>query len=312
MLLFLLSALLATILPATGICPNQENIAPCTCKNMGDDPMMMCSNITSAEELIGPIKGTETFKMFSLVVINSALLYIPGTVFANTVFERIRFANSQIMSLSDGDLAFVGLEDHLEEIRASDARYITQWDWSQLKNLRRLKLIDIVDIAMYSVDQEMPALKSLTSLGISKAEISFVHPSAFSKLENLFRLSLANNEITEMSRTMLPDPAPELFVIDLSGNKLESLPNDMFTNMPNLKEVEINNNKLITLNEETFQWLFENLQLLMLAGNEIRCDCRLKWMVSIRKPFYFKGECSQPEHVKGVSLKNLNQKVLVC
>ncbi|GBM28268.1 Transposable element Tcb1 transposase [Araneus ventricosus] len=215
MLFLLLSALLAIILPAICVCPNQENIVPCICKDLGDGPMMMCSNLTSAEELISPVKGTESFKMFSLMMINSALLYIPSSVFMNTVFKRIRFANSQIMSLSDGDLAFVGLEDHLEEIRASDAHYITQWDWSQLKNLRRLDLIDIVDIAMYSVDQEMPALQSLTSLGISKAEISFVHPSAFSKLKNLVRLSLANNEITEMSRTMLPDPASALSVIDL-------------------------------------------------------------------------------------------------
>ncbi|GBM28269.1 hypothetical protein AVEN_54044-1 [Araneus ventricosus] len=82
--------------------------------------------------------------------------------------------------------------------------------------------------------------------------------------------------------------------------------------MPNLNDVELNNNNLITLNEETFLWLFENLQSFMLAGNEIRCDCRLRWMVSIPIPSYFKGECSQPEHMKGVSLKNLNNKVLVC
>ncbi|KAF8792076.1 Leucine-rich repeat transmembrane protein like [Argiope bruennichi] len=312
MLFLLISSLLSTILPAASLCPNQENIVPCICKDLGDGPMMMCSNLTSAEELISPIKSTEFFKMFSLVIINSALLYIPSNLFVKTHFERLRFANSQIMSLSDGDLAFVGLEEILEEIRASDARYITQWDWSQLKNLRKLDLIDIVDISMYSIDQEMPPLKSLTSLGISKAEISFVHPTAFSKLENLMQLSLVNNEITELSRAMLPDPASKLVMIDLSDNKLESLPDDMFTNMPNLKDVEINNNRLMTLNQETFQWLFENLQSFMMTGNEIRCDCRLKWLVETRKPTYFKGECSLPDYMKGVSLENVNHKVLVC
>lgn len=65
------------------------------------------------------------------------------------------------MALSDSDLAFEGLEDTLEEIRATDAHYITTWDWSQLRNHRRLELIDIHQIAMYTLDQQLPAWKSL-------------------------------------------------------------------------------------------------------------------------------------------------------
>ncbi|GFY64854.1 transposable element Tcb1 transposase [Trichonephila inaurata madagascariensis] len=119
------------------------------------------------------------------------------------------------MSLSDSDLAFVGLEDHLEEIRASDAHYITQWDWSQLRNLRKINTIDIHLISMYSIEQEFPPLTSLSFLSISKAEISFVHPKAFRGLTNLKILILKENEIAEMSRSMLPNPAKELFLLDL-------------------------------------------------------------------------------------------------
>ncbi|GFR07766.1 g-protein coupled receptor GRL101 [Trichonephila clavata] len=82
-------------------CPPQERIAPaCICKDLGDGPMMMCSNMMSADELIAPIKATDTMKMFSLVIVDSTLLYIPSKLFKNTFFEKVsylaqRFSNFQ-------------------------------------------------------------------------------------------------------------------------------------------------------------------------------------------------------------------------
>ncbi|GFU09129.1 hypothetical protein NPIL_302331 [Nephila pilipes] len=119
---------------------------------------------------------------------------------------------------------------------------------------------------MYSIEQEFPSLTSLTSLSISKAEISFIHPKVFRGLTNLRMLILQDNEISEMSRSMLPNPAKELYMIDLSGNRLSSFPPNMFINMPNLKELELNNNHFVTLDEDTFRWPFENLKSLMFKG----------------------------------------------
>ncbi|GIY99480.1 uncharacterized protein CEXT_274311 [Caerostris extrusa] len=215
------------------------------------------------------------------------------------------------MSLSDEDLAFIGLEGRLEEVRATDAKYIAQWDWSQLRNQQRLELIDINLMAMNYLDQEFPPLRSLGLLGITKAEISFLHPTAFSKLESLKILDLRDNLISEMSRSMLPNPAEQLSILQLSGNQLSSLPEDMFEGMPSLKELELNYNKFATLNEEVFLWPMENLQLLHLKGNEIRCDCLLKWMVKIHKPLYFEGSCHQPEKTERIVSKKYRQQCFV-
>ncbi|CAL1289106.1 unnamed protein product [Larinioides sclopetarius] len=294
-------------------CPPQENIAPhCICKDLGDGPMMLCNTIMSTDELIPIIKMTDGHDMFALTLMDSALPYIPSDLFKGTHYRKIRFVNTQIMSLSDGDLAFIGLEDRLEELRATDAHYISQWDWSQLRNHRRLDLIDINLISMYSLEQEFPALKSLTVLGIIKAEISFIHPTAFSKLENLKILDMRDNLITDLNRDMLPNPAQQLRILDFSGNLLNSLPDDMFEGMPNLKELQLDFNKFKTLNEETFLWPFENLQLLQFKGNEFLCDCRLRWLVDANKPMYFQGTCTLPENLKGMSLKHISNKVLRC
>ncbi|XP_055939219.1 slit homolog 1 protein-like [Argiope bruennichi] len=299
--------------PVICTCPPEEDIAPhCICKDLGDGPMMLCNNVMSTDELFPLIKSTDSYDMFALTLMNSALSYIPSDLFKGTQYQKIRFVNTQIMSLSDDDLAFVGLEDRLEELRATDAHYVTQWDWSQLRNHRRLDLIDINLISMHSLDQEFPALKSLTALGLIKAEISFIHPTAFSKLENLQILDMRDNLITEVSRSLLPNPAHRLRLMDFSGNQLTSLPENMFDGMPNLKELELNFNKFKTLNEETFLWPFEHLQLLQFKGNEFLCDCRLKWLVKVGKPFYFQGSCSLPENLNGMSLKDISEKMLRC
>ncbi|GFU27959.1 uncharacterized protein TNCV_3153201 [Trichonephila clavipes] len=304
---------LPAVLSSVWACPPEQSIAPaCICRDFGDGAMMTCSNITSAEELVPYIKTTDSLDMFALTIMESTLLYIPSGVFKNTKYQKIRFLNTQLMSLTDGFLAFEGLEDRLEELRATDAHYITQWDWSQLRNHRRLNLIDINLIEMHALEQEFPPLESLNMLGISKAAISFIHPKAFAGLVNLKILHLRDNSIDKMSRSMLPSLAKELAIIDLSGNLLTSLPEDMFHRMPNLMQVELNHNKLVTLKEETFSWVFQHLQTLMFIGNDFRCDCRMKWIVDIKKPLYFKGTCAVPEDLNGVSLTYLTHKKLWC
>lgn len=294
-------------------CPEPEDIAPyCICKNLGDGPMMLCSNIMSPEDLIKVVKATDSYPMFSLAIIDSSLMYLPYNLFENTKYEKIRFANSQIMALSDEDIAFKGLEDRLEEIRASGAHYITTWDWNQLRNLRHIRLIDIHMISMYRLEQKFPPLKSLRTLGISKAEISYIHPQAFADLESLIFFSLENNEITEINRAMFPNPAKMLHSITLSCNLLQSLPEDMFTNMPELTELYLDNNKFSTLDEDVFRWPLENLQVISMAGNEFHCDCRLKWMAKTDKPFIFKGNCTLPEDLAGIDLKRLSPQSLWC
>ncbi|GIY99484.1 uncharacterized protein CEXT_274331 [Caerostris extrusa] len=108
--------------------------------------------------------------MFALTIADSSLLYIPSTLFKNTKYQKIQFTNTQIMALSDSDLAFEGLEDRLEEIRAKDAHYITTWEWSQLRNLRKLDLLDISLISFNSIEQEFPALTS-SVLSVSLEQI---------------------------------------------------------------------------------------------------------------------------------------------
>lgn len=119
------------------------------------------------------------------------------------------------MSLSDTDVAFEGLEDTLVELRTTSAHYVSAWDWQQLRNLKKLNLIDVHHISMGSVPQPFPELKGLTALGISAAEIADVADYAFANLPNIKTLVLKENNIRGLARNMFPKPANELVVIDL-------------------------------------------------------------------------------------------------
>ncbi|CAL1262919.1 unnamed protein product [Larinioides sclopetarius] len=292
-----------------GICPPAEWIAPhCTCSNNHDDAVMTCSNLYNPDDLAKPLQmiSVKKYHIFSIQINNSSLLYIPHNAFKGGKFERIRFYQSQIMSLSDIDIAFEGLEDTLEELRATEANYVPQWDWQQLRHLHKLRLIDINMINMGSVDEVFPPLKNLKALGITKAGLSFIVDHAFENLSGLKILSLSDNNIQEITRSMLPNPAPELLFLDLSNNEISSIPEDFFRNMPHLVHVALSDNRLSVLPEGTYKWAVQNLQALMLGGNKFICDCRMRWVTGYRLPYDFTPTCAAPKLLADKRVANLD------
>lgn len=119
------------------------------------------------------------------------------------------------MSLSESDTAFNGLEDVLTEVRAIEAKFVSQWDFDQLRNLRKLNLLDVHDMVLGAVDHPFPHLPELTALGIISADISYITDDAFRNLTKLTIFNMKDNEISEMKRNMFPNPANSLSYMDL-------------------------------------------------------------------------------------------------
>ncbi|GFS48027.1 uncharacterized protein TNIN_475501 [Trichonephila inaurata madagascariensis] len=254
-----------------GVCPPAELIAPlCTCRDFHDS-MMTCSNVFNGDDLLDPLQALmgRKYKIFSFEINNSSLLYIPHNLFKGAHIEKIRFLKSEIMALSDIDIAFEGLEDTLTELRATNAHYGAQWDWQQLRNLRQLKLLDLNFIVLGSITQAFPNLKNLNALGITNAEIQDIVDYAFADLPALRIFNMMKNQISEVKRSMLPMPALELTFIDLSYNQLEEIPKDFFTSMPSLIHVSLGYNKLIVIPEDTFKVPLQHLEALLYDGKNI-------------------------------------------
>lgn len=120
-----------------------------------------------------------------------------------------------MMSLSESDTAFNGLEDVLTEIIANNVKYISQWDFYQLRNLRKLRIIYIRKLSLGAIDNPLPHLPELTTLRFIRAEVSHITDGAFSNLPKLMIFDAEENQLTDMKRSMFSNPANNLSYIDL-------------------------------------------------------------------------------------------------
>ncbi|GFS63603.1 uncharacterized protein TNIN_331221 [Trichonephila inaurata madagascariensis] len=124
-------------------------------------------------------------------------------------------------------------------------------------------------------------------------------------------LILDGNRLTALKRSMFPNPASSLRSLSLNQNRLRFLPYDLFTEMPNLRIVEMVNNRLTTLEKPIWSEMWSQLSKLDLSENALECDRSLKWIfVSETKPVLLYGECASPENLKHKSLKTLKEKDL--
>ncbi|GBL76103.1 hypothetical protein AVEN_234402-1 [Araneus ventricosus] len=111
---------------------------------------------------------------------------------------------------------------------------------------------------------------------------------------------------------MFPDPALRLTVINLSYNAIDSLPEDMFTNMPGLMSILLEGNNLITVDQKTFSPVWSQLNKINLYENPMRCDCRMKWMLLLKSPKNTWAECVHPPNLAGSNLAHLKADDLKC
>lgn len=128
---------------------------------------------------------------------------------------QINFDNTEIMSLSESDTAFKGLEEYLIVLGAYDVKYVSEWDFGQLRNLKNLRRLSFHLMPLDAVDHPLPKMPELTILDITSAEISYIVDEAFSNLPKLTYFLMNGNRLKEIKRNMFSNPAKYLKSIDL-------------------------------------------------------------------------------------------------
>lgn len=119
------------------------------------------------------------------------------------------------MSLSESGTAFKGLEKDLMVIGAYDVKYVSEWNFEQLRNLKNLRRLSFHLMPLDAVDHPLPNLPELTILDITSAEISYIVDEAFSNLPKLTYFYMNGNSLKEIKRNMFSNPAKYLKYIDL-------------------------------------------------------------------------------------------------
>ncbi|KAG8193184.1 hypothetical protein JTE90_005535 [Oedothorax gibbosus] len=311
---------LFSVVGSLGICPPYSQHSPCTCRTItdriGEDfSILTCEGLQSEDELLGVLEPTRGVPMFELELVNTSLRYIPHDAFKETTYQVLSIRDSRISALSDLDVAFAGLEDHLHLIEVINCSYTSSWDWTQLGNLQHLLEIQVVDSELIDVTKGLASIQHLDmeAFAFHRNNIQRLADEAFAKFTNLERLALDNNFLTEVKRSMFPKPARLLKILGLSYNLLETFPADMFRDMPSLKTLYLTGNPFHTLDEVVFKPVWRQLHLVLFHDTRLSCDCRITWLAqedNSRK--YIHGQCHGPTNFRGRNIHSVQAHELWC
>jgi len=111
---------------------------------------------------------------------------------------------------------------------------------------------------------------SLKVLKLSACNLSHIPPKAFVKLPNLQELYIAYNKIGMLYNVQ---GVGHVTTLDISHNYLRDLGSDMFTDLPELIDLNLSHNSLSTLNITVMTQLVNVSRSADLIGNPWVCDC---------------------------------------
>ena len=215
-------------------------------------------------------------------------------------------ANSQLTTLS---------------LKSNEISNLQPGTFSKLKKLSKLYL-DSNRITVLK-NKTFSGLDKLSLLSLSKNFITLVEKDVFFALKSLTKLEMAfvpgiNNKSTKVEGNILLN-IPNLKVLNLQSSPAIAkrvIQSDMLLLATNLKEVNLMNNNLSTINPQIRRYL-ENADVVKLSGNMWHCDRRLvflkKWMNSNLRKFFLSSQvtCFLPGGLKGKRISALKNKQFV-
>ncbi|KFM63919.1 Slit-like protein, partial [Stegodyphus mimosarum] len=276
-------------------CPNPHKIHPCSC--LKSKSILECEDVTQEDTLSAVMQVSKKHKVVGVELNAVVFRYIPHDAFDGTNIQSLVITNSSIISLSDTDYAFKGLEESLRVLEIKNCSYVNSWDWTQLRNLLKLEELEISNSELLELTEEFLKISSqpLVELDFRENHIQWLPDNAFASFKKLERLKLGKNDISVVKRSMFPKPAKKLQTLGLSYNHIKELPEDIFSDMPSLKFLYLESNPIRVLDEKVFKPIWKQIKMLIMYQNLLICDCRLMWLTKMNHKLKFiHGSCSAP------------------
>lgn len=175
--------------------------------------------------------------------------------------------------------------------------------------LSRLKFISVLDLSDNLIVEVNAAdfdnMESLEELYLNTLNhLMYIHDGAFHSLKHMKIFSCSFNP-------KLDSIHPGAF----RGIATVPLPHSNYTghihqSTWNLQEVILRQNALSSLVEELLPW--EKIRYIDLGENPWNCDCRLKWMKTVRWNLQKSLQCAAPRTLRSRAIDNVSIRSLVC
>lgn len=292
-------------------CPPPEDIPQCTC-DWKVGLYITCSELYSPWDLKSISSVLSKYNVISLRLDESYLMYWPKDMFSQLRLKKIEMYNSEVLGLEsdDGKEMFEGLETSLDSIYFYNVTGMDTWRWSAFTALKALRDFTIRRGDLVTLTKNFASISpsSIATIRFEYNKINSIHKNAFSNHVGLEEWDLGGNEIEEIDRSMLPKPANNLKSIKLLENKIAAIPDDFFTEMPNLKWVFMAWNRIKFLSQDLFLPMQKGQRFLFdVRFNEIFCCSTLKFMVTAEYKDTVDGSCAYPETLKNTNIRSLTQ-----
>lgn len=155
-----------------------------------------------------------------------------------------------------------------------------------LENMSKLKEISLNGNNLLSVPESLISVAtSLQFLHLSENPIEVINSESFGELKRLEFLNISDmSELTEIKENSFQRLHQLEYLICKGNKKLETFHMEHLRDLIHLKQLDISNNALTTLNfgeieseehHERNKTQFKQLRLLKLAGNPWNCDCKM-------------------------------------
>lgn len=198
-------------------CPSSEALYPCKCNRLAYGLHVVCDNFQDSTLLTRALKVLRDYQVQNVLLHGLNLTdVLPSNIFEGLAISEIRVEKS---FLRFSEPAFRGLDDSLHVLNVAQNSKIKEkstqrFSIAKLNKLTRLniKANPLLKVSDNWLNGKIPNVENIV---LEDNDIQVIDSRAFAELSNLKTISLSENRLKEVKRSMFPRPANELLKIDL-------------------------------------------------------------------------------------------------
>ncbi|GFY47054.1 hypothetical protein TNIN_270141 [Trichonephila inaurata madagascariensis] len=304
--IFLPAIVSATIIYSETQCTT-ETLEPCI-RHPAFSESIFCENINDIKVFVRVLRCGSKKNMQEVFLEKSSIDYLPLYILDFCGFIFLNVKSVVLTKFLEGNVLI-----RLQQLHLDNVLFRRPWTWEPLSVLEKLLKFSVSNMPVPVLNGSLVdhLTNKLQSFTLTSTNTTSISSNALQKFPDLEYVSIQNNDITELSRSMFPTPS-KIKYFYFAKNKIEYLPGDLFDNMPELQYIALQGNIISELHENTFKGIWDNLASLLLEGNPLKCHCKMLWLARKKSPTVFTGNCYAPKFKYGKRLKNLSHQDFRC